>query len=91
MNQIKCASILLSVGLLISSPQLLAKAQEETEIKGPVTPSQAGVVPENIDSATPGLMPIKPLKDIPENVLAILDALPEKKSEFIKVVNATLY
>ena len=84
MNQIKCASILLSVGLLISSPQLLAKAQEETEIKGPVTPSQAGVVPENIDSATPGLMPIKPLKDIPENVLAILDALPEKKSEFIK-------
>jgi len=84
MNLVKRASVVLTIGLLVSASQLLAKTQDDTEIKGPATPSKAGVVPENIDSATSGLMPTKPLEEIPDNVIAILDSLPEVKSNFIK-------
>jgi agmatinase len=84
MNLIKCSSIALVIGLSISNVQVLAKDLDELKIKVPKTRSIAGKVPENIDSATPGLMPIRPLEDIPDDVMDIINTLPKVKSDFIK-------
>ena len=63
------------------SVQALQETAEKEEVQSP--PSLPGEVHSKIDSATPGLMPVKPLKDVPEDILALLDALPEAKREFV--------
>ncbi|MFB1034932.1 MAG: arginase family protein, partial [Sinobacterium sp.] len=84
MNLIKCSSVALAISLSISFVQVLAKDLDELKIKVSTTPSIAGKVPENIDSATPGLMPTKPLEDIPDDIMDIINTLPKAKSDFIK-------
>lgn len=42
-----------------------------------------GEVPADIDAATPGLMPIEPLEDVPEDVQAIINSLPAEQAEFM--------
>ncbi|MFT4940786.1 MAG: agmatinase [Paraglaciecola sp.] len=84
MNLVKCASVTLIIALFVNSTQLSAKDQNDAEKEAPAAPSIAGVIPEKIDSATPGLMPAKPLEEIPDAVMAILNKLPKVKSDFIK-------
>lgn len=67
-------------------PPFLLSAQTDDSPKklGPLVPSEAGKIPVNIDSATPGLMPLKPLEDIPQDVLTLIETLPTEKAAFMK-------
>ena len=71
------------------SVQALQETAEKEEVQSP--PSLPGEVHSKIDSATPGLMPVKPLKDVPEDILALLDALPEAKREFVLSGKGVVY
>lgn len=73
----------LTIGFYIHSTSLMAQDQDEAEVNALSTPNVAGVIPPNIDSATPGLMPIKPLEDIPDEVMAVINTLPASQQEFI--------
>lgn len=79
------AKLLLTVSasllLLYSFPLLATATEEDKDTDTP--PSLPGEVHAKIDSATPGLMPTKPLKDVPEDIMAILEPLPSEKKEFI--------
>ncbi len=70
--------------LLVMPVSLHAQDEEAVDNAEPRIPTEPGQVPADIDSATPGLEPPEPLEDIPEDVLAIIDTLPEDKAEFIK-------
>ncbi len=80
--KLKTLLLATSWAALASFPvQALQETAEKEEVQSP--PSLPGEVHSKIDSATPGLMPVKPLKDVPEDILALLDALPEAKREFV--------
>jgi agmatinase len=83
MNLTKFTLATLTIGFFINSTSLLANEQDEVESKTPTTPSVAGVIPSKIDSATPGLMPLKPLEDIPDDVMTIIESLPAAQREFV--------
>jgi agmatinase len=84
MNFIKHTVAAVIAASFLSPFALSAQPDDSPKKMGPAVPSEAGKVPPNIDSATPGLMPLKPLKDIPADVLALIEALPAEKAEFIK-------
>jgi len=79
-NPLRVVTLLL---LLTTAPFLLAQ-DEEPAADEPRIPTEPGQVPVDIDASTPGLMPREPLEDIPEDVQAIIDSLPEDKAEFIR-------
>ncbi|MFT2092882.1 agmatinase family protein [Paraglaciecola sp. 2405UD69-4] len=82
MNLTKIAISSILISTLISSTSTMSQTNtpEEATTDKPNIP---GVVPSDIDSATPGLMPINPLKDVPEDVMAILDTLSDTKRDFV--------
>jgi agmatinase len=49
----------------------------------PTEPSKPGEVHAKIDSATPGLLPVKALEDVPEDIQSLLATLPESKRDFV--------
>lgn len=59
----------------------LSYAQEDSS---PGAPTRPGEVPADIDAATPGLMPVEPLEDIPQEIETILNTLPQEKAEFVR-------
>jgi len=76
---------LLVIPFSLSAQENEAEAAEESaESVEPRVPTEPGQVPADIDAATPGLMPLEPLEDIPDDVLVIIDALPDDKAEFVK-------
>ena len=70
-----------TLAALYCSTSLAATDTEEAIEKLP--PSLPGQVHAKIDSATPGLMPVKPLEEVPDDIMAMLNKLPEEKREFV--------
>ncbi|MEM7421428.1 MAG: agmatinase family protein [Pseudomonadota bacterium] len=83
MNLTQFTVIGLAITACITATKVHAKAGVNAEKDTPFVANVAGQVPTNIDSATPGMMALKPL-EIPQNVQVIIDKLPEQKQAFIK-------
>lgn len=76
-------AVALAITACITNMKTHARADVDTKVASTFVANIAGKVPSNIDSATPGMMPLKPI-EIPENIMAILDKLPTAKKDFIK-------